>query len=116
VIGPLRGGGRADADDHRSRHIRSRDIPGVGMAELLGRCLVCGSNRRVSLREVFVMMGHEIAAEAFRAFERWRTERDPECEMDIMDAALAYSTYALNNGIEKYLDAAQPSPQENADV
>jgi hypothetical protein len=43
-------------DDLGSRTIRSRDFPVACMAELLGRCLVRGSDRRVSLCEVFVMI------------------------------------------------------------
>ncbi|MFZ5713075.1 MAG: hypothetical protein ACOY3N_09565 [Bradyrhizobium sp.] len=52
--------------------------------------------------------------EAFRAFDRWRAEHDPDCEMDILEAAAAYSDWASTNSIEKYLDAAQHPPQVRA--
>lgn len=57
-------------------------------------------------------MGHrppdEWVAEAFRCFERWRTDHDPEGNMDVLDAAVAYNEWSTKNSIEKYLDAAQP--------
>ena len=42
--------------------------------------------------------------EAYRAFERWCAEHDPDGELDICDAALAYSEWASTNSIAKYLD------------
>lgn len=54
------------------------------------------------------MSAFAIQDEAYRAFDRWRAEHDPDGEMDILDAAVAYSTYAAEHGITKYLDAAQP--------
>lgn len=48
--------------------------------------------------------------EAYRAFDRWRAEHDPDGEMDILQAAAAYSDWASTNSIEKYLDAAQHTP------
>lgn len=42
--------------------------------------------------------------EAFRVFDRWRAEHDPDGEMDILEAAAAYDTWARTNSIEKYLD------------
>lgn len=48
-----------------------------------------------------------MTGEAFRAFERWQKDHDPAGNMDIADAALAYSEWAEKNGIEKYLDATQ---------
>ena len=45
--------------------------------------------------------------EAYRAFDRWRAEHDPEGNMDICDQAIAYAEWAEKNSIEKYLDAAQ---------
>ncbi len=47
--------------------------------------------------------------EAFRAFERWSKEVCPDGDRDILELAIAYSRYAEKNGIEKYLDAAQPA-------
>jgi hypothetical protein len=35
--------------------------------------------------------GNEIVAEAFDAFDRWRAERDPDGEMELLDAAAAYA-------------------------
>lgn len=49
-----------------------------------------------------------IHGEAFRAFDRWCREHDPEASMDMAEQAAAYSEWASKNSIEKYLDAAQP--------
>lgn len=46
-------------------------------------------------------------AEAFRAFERWAKEHDPDGNMDVCDQAVAYSEWAEKNSIEKYLDVTQ---------
>lgn len=35
----------------------------------------------------------QIAAEAHRAFDLWRTEHDPEGEMNLLDAINAYSKW-----------------------
>jgi hypothetical protein len=53
------------------------------------------------------------AAEAFRVFERWQAEHDPDGEMELLEAAAAYSAWAETNSIAKYLDSAQQSPQES---
>lgn len=50
----------------------------------------------------------EVYGEAFRAFERWAAEHDPDGNMDADVAARAYSEWASKNSIERYLDAAQP--------
>jgi hypothetical protein len=55
------------------------------------------------------MDAFEIQAEAYRCFERWRREHDPDGVMDNLDAATAYSEWARTNSIEPYLDAAQRS-------
>lgn len=47
---------------------------------------------------------HRTQAEAYRAFERWRAEHDPDGEMGILEAATAYYEWAATNSIEKYLD------------
>lgn len=62
------------------------------------------------------MSAFEIQAEAFRCFDRWRAEHDPDGTMDDLDAAAAYSEWANTNSIEKYLDAAPPAriTQESA--
>lgn len=54
----------------------------------------------------------EMQAEAYRVFERWQAEHDPEGEMDILEASVAYAAWADNNSIAPYLDDAQSSPQE----
>lgn len=46
--------------------------------------------------------------EAFRAFNRWVKEHDPDGEMDIIEQSNAYYEWSKNNSIEKYLDKAQP--------
>jgi hypothetical protein len=51
--------------------------------------------------------GERTAAEAFRCFERWQAEHDPDGEMELLDAVLAYSKWADTNSIARYLDAAQ---------
>ena len=60
-----------------------------------------------------MMLGHEISAEAFRAFDRWRSEHDPDGMMDILEASAAYFIWAATNSIEPYLDAAQLPQQED---
>jgi hypothetical protein len=50
----------------------------------------------------------DLVGEAFRAFERWCRDHDPEGNMDVFDAAVAYNEWADKNSIERYLDAAQP--------
>jgi hypothetical protein len=50
------------------------------------------------------MTAFEIQAEAFRVFDRWRAEHDPDGEMDDLEAAAAYSDWAKTNSIEPYLD------------
>jgi hypothetical protein len=46
-------------------------------------------------------------AEAFRVFDRWRRDHDPDGDMDILEAAVAYAAWADTNSIEPYLDASQ---------
>lgn len=53
-----------------------------------------------------IRFASDLAGEAFRCFDRWWTEHDPEGEMDVLEAAAAYSAWADTNSIEKYLDAA----------
>lgn len=53
------------------------------------------------------MQGRDVA-EAFRAFQRWVDEHDPDGNMEALDQAAAYVEWANKNSIEKYLDAAQP--------
>lgn len=50
---------------------------------------------------------YHTCAEAFRAFDRRRAEHDPEGEMDILEASVAYAAWADTNSIEPYLDASQ---------
>lgn len=50
------------------------------------------------------MSGLDIQAEAFRAFDRWCAEHDPDGAMDVLEAAAAYSLWASTNSIEPYLD------------
>jgi hypothetical protein len=45
--------------------------------------------------------------EAYRCFDRWLKEHDPDGSMDIVDAAFAYHRWAETNSVERYLDAAQ---------
>lgn len=52
-----------------------------------------------------MITGNDIVGEAFRVFERWKKEYDPEGEMDILDAVMAYSEWAITHSIEPYLDA-----------
>jgi hypothetical protein len=47
--------------------------------------------------------------EAFRCFERWLDERDPERKMEVLEAATAYRAWTDEHGVERYLDAAQPN-------
>jgi len=35
--------------------------------------------------------GNEIMAEAFEAFDKWRSEHDPEGDMDVIEAAKIYA-------------------------
>lgn len=44
-------------------------------------------------------------AEAFRVFERWQAEHDPDGELGILEAVAAYYDWAASNSIEKYLDS-----------
>lgn len=53
------------------------------------------------------MTAYEIQEEAYRAFDRWRAEHDPNGEMEILEAAVAYTAYAAEHGISKYLDSHQ---------
>lgn len=48
-----------------------------------------------------------IAGEAYRAFDRWLAEHDPDGEMDLLEASAAYAEWSSKNSIAKYLDAAQ---------
>jgi hypothetical protein len=48
-----------------------------------------------------------VVDEAFRVFDRWRADHDPDGEMDILDAATAYAAWAETNSIVPYLDANQ---------
>lgn len=50
------------------------------------------------------MGAFEIQAEAYRAFDRWRAEHDPDGTMDVLEAAIAYYLWAASNSIEPYLD------------
>ena len=52
------------------------------------------------------LFGCKIATEAFRAFDRWRVEHDPDSNMELLEAALAYARWAETNSIKKYLDRA----------
>lgn len=49
-----------------------------------------------------------ICGEAYRAFDRWCQEHDPDGNMDLVEQAAAYSEWAGKNSIARYLDAAQP--------
>lgn len=49
---------------------------------------------------------YQIQDEAYRAFERWRADHDPDGEMEILDAATAYYAWSQTNSIEPYLDQA----------
>lgn len=51
---------------------------------------------------------HLMVGEAFRCFERWCREHDPDGDMELLDQVVAYSAWADKNSIERYLDAAQP--------
>jgi hypothetical protein len=52
------------------------------------------------------MNAYEMQEEAYRVFDRWRAEHDPDGVMDILEAAVAYSDWAAANSIAPYLDAA----------
>lgn len=52
--------------------------------------------------------------EAFRAFDRWCAEHDPDGAMDTLEAAIVYSEWARTNSIAPYLDPAPRPPQETA--
>lgn len=45
-------------------------------------------------------------------FERWQAEHDPDGEMELLEAAMAYTKWAETNSIEKYLDAQWPQEIE----
>jgi hypothetical protein len=49
-------------------------------------------------------MSEPSAAEAFRAFARWRAEHDPDDSMEIDEAAIAYFMWSSTNSIAPYLD------------
>lgn len=49
----------------------------------------------------------DLTGEAFRAFDRWLKDNDPDGNLDVLEAAAAYSEWANKNSIEKYLDASQ---------
>lgn len=51
------------------------------------------------------MLGWQAVDLAFKLFDLWRAENDPDFEMDLLEAAAAYSDYADKNGIQKYIDA-----------
>lgn len=53
------------------------------------------------------MVGRDVG-EAFRAFDRWVKEHDPDGNMDVLDQAVAYKEWAEKNSVERYMDAAQP--------
>jgi hypothetical protein len=55
------------------------------------------------------MSAYELMEEAYRVFDRWRAEHDPEGEMNILDAAVAYSEWADTNSIARYLDSSVAS-------
>lgn len=59
-----------------------------------------------------LLSGSEIEAAAFRAFDRWVKDHDPDGNMEIHEQAIAYMEWASKNSIERYCDAAQPvNPQ-----
>jgi hypothetical protein len=58
------------------------------------------------------MVPQQMVDEAYRAFDRWKDEHDPEGEMEILDATLAYAEYAAKHGIAKYLDGASDTNGE----
>lgn len=45
----------------------------------------------------------DIVTEAYRAFDGWVKEHDPDGEMDILEQAVAYAEWAETHSIEKYL-------------
>ena len=51
-------------------------------------------------------LGELIAGEAYRAFDRWLAEHDPDGKMSLADAAVAYSNWSDTNSTAKYMDAA----------
>lgn len=57
------------------------------------------------------MIAFNTQAEAFRAFERWCWDHDPDGLMDILEAAAAYSEWANTNSILPYLDDAHSDNQ-----
>lgn len=59
------------------------------------------------------MMTGFIVSEAFRAFDRWRDDHDPDRRMSEHEAAIAYYNWAETNSIAPYLDPA--APQANAE-
>lgn len=58
----------------------------------------------------------EIQAEAYRAFDRWRAEHDPDGTMDILEASVAYSEWSITNSIAPYLDAAVLRPSRGSET
>jgi hypothetical protein len=50
------------------------------------------------------MSAFEIQEAAYRVFDRWRAEHDPDGDMDILEAAAAYSIWAATNDLTPYLD------------
>jgi hypothetical protein len=61
-----------------------------------------------------VSRAFEIQAEAYRAFDRWRAEHDPDGTMDILEASVAYSEWANTHSIAPYLDdAVLPSSRDS---
>lgn len=51
------------------------------------------------------------ATEAWRAFDRWCNEHDPDGELEPLDRVLAYTRWASTNSIAPYLDPAQRTPR-----
>jgi hypothetical protein len=53
-----------------------------------------------------ILNADEIQEAAYRVFDRWRAEHDPDGEMDILDAAAAFHSWIAENSITPYLDGA----------
>ena len=49
------------------------------------------------------MNAFEIQEAAYHAFDRWRAAHDPDGEMDILEAAVAFHSWAADNDITPYL-------------
>ena len=52
-------------------------------------------------------MGENQTEAAWRAFERWCDEHDPDGDLEPLERVVAYSTWAASNSVAPYLDAPE---------